>query len=153
MHSKNFLGIDSLVLTAAALPLCLGSIAAPAWAQADPMRDTLLEEIIVTAQRKSENIQDVPISITVLSEEQIVNANMTNAADLTTLTPSLSVNTRFGYENTSFSIRGFTQTLRKTTASVATYFADVVAPRGQMAQTSGDGPALVICSTCGTFRY
>src|SRR3546814_872118 len=44
----------------------------------------------------------------------------------------------FGNENTSFAIRGFTQDLR-TTASVATYFAEVVAPRGQQSQTSGDG--------------
>lgn len=100
--------------------------------------DTMLEEVIVTAQRKSENVQDVPISMTVFSEEQIANANMTNASDLTTLTPSLTVDTRFGYENTAFAIRGFTQSLR-TTASVATYFADVVAPRGQTSQTSGDG--------------
>src|SRR3546814_13370227 len=37
-----------------------------------------------------------------------------------------------------FAIRGFTQDLR-TTASVATYFAEVVAPRGQSLQNSGDG--------------
>lgn len=100
--------------------------------------DATLDEIIVTAQRRAENLQDVPISMTVFSEEQIANANMTNASDLTTLTPSLTVDTRFGYENSAFAIRGFTQSLR-TTASVATYFADVVAPRGQTSQTSGDG--------------
>src|SRR3546814_3279344 len=66
------------------------------------------------------------------------NANITNAGDLATYTPSLSVNTRFGNENTSFAIRGFTQDLR-TTASVATYYAEVVDPRGQQSQTAGDG--------------
>lgn len=114
--------------------------AIPAFAQDGGAEDVdqMLDEVIVTAQRRAENVQDVPISMTVFSEEQIANANMTNAADLTTLTPSLTVDTRFGYENTAFAIRGFTQSLR-TTASVATYFAEVVAPRGQTAQTSGDG--------------
>lgn len=132
---------EPLFLTATILAVSMGSMAAPVFAQGDggdENLDNMLEEIIVTAQRKSENVQDVPISMTVFSEEQIANANMTNASDLTTLTPSLTVDTRFGYENTSFAIRGFTQSLR-TTASVATYFADVVAPRGQTSQTSGDG--------------
>jgi outer membrane receptor protein involved in Fe transport len=108
-------------------------------APAKPERSSsALEEVIVTAQRREESAQDVAISITVFSDEQIANANMTNAADLATYTPSLSTNTRFGNENTSFSLRGFTQSLR-TAASVATYFAEVVAPRGQTSQTSGDG--------------
>jgi iron complex outermembrane recepter protein len=106
--------------------------------QSRPQPRGAIEEIIVTAQRREESAQDVPISITVLKPEQIADANITNSADIATYTPSLSTNTRFGTENASFSIRGFTQELR-TTASVGTYFAEVVAPRGQTVQTSGDG--------------
>lgn len=101
-------------------------------------RSSALEEVIVSAQRRAENVQDVPISITVLSQEQITNSNVVNSADIAAYTPSLQANTRFGPENATFTIRGFTQDLR-TTASVATYFAEVVAPRGQSTQTSGDG--------------
>jgi len=97
-----------------------------------------IEEIIVTAQRREENAQDVAISLTVFNQEQLTNANVTNASDLAIYTPSLSTNTRFGNESASFAIRGFTQELR-TTASVGSYFAEVVAPRGQISQTSGDG--------------
>lgn len=97
-----------------------------------------LEEVIVTAQRREQSAQDVAISITVFSGEEIANANMTNTSDLAQLTPSLSTNNRFGTENASFSIRGFTKALR-TTASVGVFFAEVVAPRGQSSQTSGDG--------------
>ncbi len=97
-----------------------------------------IEEVIVTAQRREENIQDVAISITVFDQKQIADANITTGVDLANYTPSLSANTRFGPDNASFAIRGFTQDLR-TTASVATYFAEVVAPRGQSSQTSGDG--------------
>lgn len=97
-----------------------------------------VEEIVVTAQRREERAQDVPISITVFSPEQLSNANITTAADLVAYTPSLAANNRFGSDNATFAIRGFTQDLR-TTASVGVYFAEVVAPRGQSAQSSGDG--------------
>ncbi|WP_206363005.1 TonB-dependent receptor [Stenotrophobium rhamnosiphilum] len=97
-----------------------------------------LEEIVVTAQRREENLQAVPISITVLSQAQLSNANITNSADLARYVPSLSTNNRFGPENASFTIRGFTQDFH-TSASVGVYFADMIAPRGQSTQTSGDG--------------
>jgi iron complex outermembrane receptor protein len=97
-----------------------------------------IEEVIVTAQRREERAQDVPISMTVFSQEQISNANMSSADDLAKYTPSLTSNSAFGKDNSSFSIRGFTQAPR-TTASVGTYFAEVVAPRGQSIQPSGDG--------------
>lgn len=103
-----------------------------------PRQTRVLEEIVVTAQRRQENLTDVPISISVLSQEQISNANITNASDLARYTPSLSANTLFGAENASFAIRGFVQDVR-TTASVATYFSEVVAPRGQTLYTTGDG--------------
>lgn len=102
------------------------------------IKNKSLEEVIVTAQRREQSAQDVAISISVFSQEELSNANMTNASDLAIYTPSLTTNTRFGNEMTTFAIRGFTQDLR-TTASVATYFAEVVAPRGQSSQTAGDG--------------
>jgi iron complex outermembrane recepter protein len=124
----------NLLLTASAFSLYLGGGVSPTFAA----EGKGLEEVIVTAQRREENSQDVAISVTVFNQEQVANANMINSNDIATYTPSLSTNTRFGSENTSFSIRGFTQALR-TAASVGTYFAEVVAPRGQTSQTSGDG--------------
>src|SRR6186713_3154013 len=84
-----------------------------------------LNEIIVTARRTEERLQDVPISITVYNQEQLANRNVTNAVDLANFTPSLSANSNFGVENTSFAIRGFVQD-PGTQPSVGTYFADVV---------------------------
>ncbi len=97
-----------------------------------------LEEVFVTARRREERLQDVPISMTVFSQEQLDRANIANAGDLANYVPSLQVNTRFGGDTTTFAIRGFSQELR-TTASVGVYFADVVAPRGANTQNSGDG--------------
>ena len=82
-------------------------------------------DIIVTARRTEERLQDVPISITVLSQEAITQRNISNAGDLAIYVPSLSSNANFGPEKSSFSIRGFTQE-GKTAPSVAVYFAGSV---------------------------
>ncbi|HEX8055745.1 MAG TPA: TonB-dependent receptor [Novosphingobium sp.] len=94
-------------------------------------------DIIVTARRQEERLQDVPISITVFSQQQISDRNIVTATDLGTYTPSLSVNQRFGPEKSSFALRGFVQE-NGTSASVGVYFADVVAPRVQGGTTSGN---------------
>jgi iron complex outermembrane receptor protein len=101
-----------------------------------------LEEIIVTARRVEERLQDVPISITVLNQQQLENRNIVNSQDLAATVPSLSANTNFGSDNSSFAIRGFVQDIG-TAPSVGVYFADVVAPRGAsngIATGDGAGP-------------
>ncbi len=85
-------------------------------------------DIIVTARRIEERLQDVPISITVFNQQQLTNSNVVNAQDLAKYTPSLSANSNYGADNSSFAIRGFVQE-NGTAPSVGTYFADVVAPR------------------------
>jgi iron complex outermembrane receptor protein len=115
--------------------------AATSGAQAPAQEASLsdLNEIIVTARRVEERLQDVPISITVFNQEQLTNRNVVNAADLAAYTPSLSANSNFGQENSSFAIRGFNQDAG-TQPTVAVYFADVVALRGPTQGTqSGDG--------------
>jgi iron complex outermembrane receptor protein len=100
-----------------------------------------LTEIIVTARRVEERAQDVPISITVFTQQQLTDRNITNVGDLAAYTPSVSVDNQFGVETSAFSIRGFVQALN-TTPSVAVYFADAVVPRGgNVAQPAGAGVA------------
>jgi iron complex outermembrane recepter protein len=94
--------------------------------------------IIVTARRVEERLQDVPISLTVLTQEDLTNNNISNASDLATYTPSMVASTRFGSDQTTYTIRGFTQEQR-TSPTVGVYFADVVAPRGTGVLTGGDG--------------
>src|SRR5262249_36923514 len=114
------------------------SVAAPTLSQtaqpanssgAIPQQGVELTEVIVTARRVEERLEDVPISITVFNQEQLTNRNIVNASDLAAYTPSLSANNNFGQENTSFAIRGFVQDAG-TPPSVGVYFADVVALRG-----------------------
>ena len=114
-------------------------IAAPALAQASgPDNANDGNDIIVTARRTEERLQDVPISITVLNQTEITNRNITTATELATYAPSLSTNQRFGPDKASFSIRGFSQ-IDTTSPTVAVYFADVVALRANAGTTSGNG--------------
>ena len=117
-------------------------IASPSFAQ-DANRTATADasatgDIIVTARRTEERLQDVPISITVLSQDAITKRNIVSGTDLANYVPSLSTNQNFGPEKASFAIRGFTQE-GKTSPSVGVYFADVVAPRSNGGTTSGNG--------------
>lgn len=123
---------SSILLASAALGM---GATAPAIAQE---RSFQLEEIVVTARRREERLQDVPVSMTVLSQDAMHNANIINASDIATYTPSLIANNRFGADSTNFAIRGFSQELR-TTSSVGVYFAEVIAPRGANTTQSADG--------------
>jgi iron complex outermembrane receptor protein len=103
--------------------------------------DTTITEVVVTARRMEERLQDVPISIAVFNQQQLTNRNVITAADLASYTPSLSVTNNFGADNASFAIRGFVQATA-TSPSVGVFFADVVTPRanGGVAGGNGAGP-------------
>jgi iron complex outermembrane recepter protein len=54
-------------------------------------RSAVLEEIVVTAQKREERLIDVPMAITALSGETVENAGMQNIIDLSYAVPNLSV--------------------------------------------------------------
>jgi iron complex outermembrane receptor protein len=114
----------------------LAALATPVLAQAEADGGAT-GDIIVTARRTEERLQDVPISITVFDQQQLANHNITNTTDLANYTPSLSVNQRWGPEKASFAIRGFNQD-GYTAPTVGIYFADVVGVRAQGGTASGN---------------
>lgn len=65
---------------------------------------TVLEEVIVTAQRRAEAIQDVPISITTLSADALMDAGATQLTDIAELTPGLRFDSTSAFAQPS--IRG-----------------------------------------------
>jgi iron complex outermembrane receptor protein len=67
-----------------------------------------LEEIVVTAQRREEALQDVPVSITAFSAQQIQRQNLTEAKDYLQLTPNVSFTEdgEVGQRSVGISIRG-----------------------------------------------
>jgi iron complex outermembrane receptor protein len=125
-----------LFLSAACGALCTSTMALAQGADEGATGD-----IIVTARRSEERLQDVPISISVFTPQAISDRNVVTSSDLAIYTPSLSINQRFGPEKAAFQIRGFNQD-NSTAPTVGTYFADVVAPRVQ-GGTAGGGVAPV----------
>jgi iron complex outermembrane receptor protein len=64
----------------------------------------VLEEIVVTATKRVENVQDVPISIGVVAGEKVENMRITDLVDLTSYVPNLTVQSTFG--NWAVRVRG-----------------------------------------------
>lgn len=71
--------------------LCIAAVTAllPATALADKARQ--VEEILVTAQKKQESLQDVPISITVVGSEEISALSIFDFTETAALTPGVDV--------------------------------------------------------------
>lgn len=71
----------------------------------DASGDRRLEEIVVTAQRVSESLQDAALPINVASGEDLARVGVDNAASLNKISPALYVTTGGG-ANTAYFIRG-----------------------------------------------
>ena len=80
-----------------------------------------LMEIVVTAQKRKEKIQDVPLSITAVTAEDLKMAGVTTNLDLTQLVPGLKMDRIAGFTNPA--IRGVTTSIDEPGAdpNVATY--------------------------------
>jgi len=70
---------------------------------------TLLEEVVVTAEKREQGLQDVGISVTALSGNQLVDLGFTQALDMVAQTPGLEVSGAGGGTVNTYSIRGVTQ--------------------------------------------
>ena len=70
---------------------------------------SMLEEIVVTAQKREESLQDVAISVAAFSGRQLAELGLTHANDLVKQVPGLKVSGAGGGTVSAFSIRGVTQ--------------------------------------------
>lgn len=76
-------------------------------ALAQGQRDLIIEEIIVTSQRRQESVQEVPIAINALSESMIKNAGIDDIKELQQLAPSFQASsTNSETQGTVIRIRG-----------------------------------------------
>jgi iron complex outermembrane receptor protein len=75
----------------------------------NPPSDVEAEEIVVTAQRRSENLQRVPISITALGQEALTSIGFKQANDLAGVASGVQVSEVYGKFQPIFSIRGISQ--------------------------------------------
>jgi iron complex outermembrane recepter protein len=95
----------------------------------------VLEELLVTARKREESLQDVAVGVSLLTGKALAEAQLRNAADLATLIPTLNVQASSGPATQSFNIRGIgTQSFSKgVEPSVSTMLDGVVMGRSGMA--------------------
>ncbi len=76
-------------------------------AQTENSSEYTVEEIIVTARKRSESIQDVPVAVSALSVEQVERGNIQRVQDLEKLAPNVEMyDMAFGGGGMSAAIRG-----------------------------------------------
>ncbi len=66
------------------------TLATPAWAQAAAEEEAKNDEIIVTAQKREENLQDIPLAVSVIGGEAIANNGGITLENAQYLVPSLN---------------------------------------------------------------
>lgn len=98
MRIRNLFGASLLAM----------AVATPAWSQETPQSDTedaASNDIIVTAQRSSQRLQDVPIAVSAFSAETLASQQIENTSDLQLTLPNV-VFSKGQFTGASFTIRG-----------------------------------------------
>jgi iron complex outermembrane receptor protein len=93
MNKLNIAGFTGFLLLAAVQQ---GAVA----------QQLILEEVLVTATKREQSLQDVAVAVTALGADVLQDAQINNAEDLTFLVPSLNLQKGSNPRQTSFSIRG-----------------------------------------------
>ncbi|MDB5448498.1 MAG: TonB-dependent receptor [Phenylobacterium sp.] len=120
MYRKAWISAAS-VLTLAAAAAPVGAVAQSAGGAGESAQ---LEEVVVTARKVEENLQEVPIAVTAFSGEQLQQQNSTRFSDVARLTPGFTAREANSSPSAfALSIRGQVQTdvLATLDPSVGTY--------------------------------
>src|SRR3546814_20547198 len=86
MKARQLVGGSFLGLMLAASPNASGQETAQQ--DASPQQ-TGIQDIVVTANRRTENVQDVPLSITAISQSEIASERIQSTSDLGRLVPTV----------------------------------------------------------------
>src|SRR6202011_5488224 len=110
IHKKRETTMRSTLLSLAGLALMsAGAARLVHAADAAAQPDDALAEVIVTAERRSEKAQDVPVAITAISAADMTERGVRQASDIASAVPNLIVSSAYGDEaQPSFALRGVT---------------------------------------------
>ncbi len=109
-----------------AAALLIAAIAMP-----DPaLSQDILEEITVTARKRSQDVQDVSMSISVLTGEQVAERTIMNAQDISWFTPGLYATGSSGDTDPLYTIRGIglNDAFSNNNPTVGVYLDEVIQP-------------------------
>lgn len=125
----------ALLSAAATMALSVGGAAFAQPTQQQAQAQTGLEEIVVTAQRRSENVQNIPVSVSAFTVNELQRRNITTTKDLIMFVPNLqgNSNTGLGTANVYF-MRGLgnTESVATFDPPVGTYVDDIYIARQNM---------------------
>ncbi|MGI9285288.1 MAG: TonB-dependent receptor [Pseudomonadales bacterium] len=74
-----------------------------------PANASVLEEVVVTAQKREQVLQDVGIAVTAFTGTQMRKLGVTQSIDIAAFTPGVHIGGNLAGQNTQFTIRGVTQ--------------------------------------------
>jgi iron complex outermembrane receptor protein len=121
--------LGGAVVALAAQPAS-AQVVAPAQAEnASQQSESNLEDIVVTAQKRSENLQDVPVAVTALAGSLLANVQIDASENLPRLTPGLSVNRNANFVGLFLRGVGTLYANPGLESSVAMYLDDTYMPR------------------------
>lgn len=108
-----------------AIALLLAAAAQPVLAQ--QAADAGFEEIVVTATKRAEKLQDIPISIAAIGGDMLAQSRVTQADELVTKIPNLQLTSTVGDNTPIFALRGVSMSdySLNQASPVATYYDEV----------------------------
>lgn len=109
-YLRRTLASTLCIVTGTAVPaipllaaLAAATFAVPTYAQG------VLEEVVVSAQKREQNIQDVGIAMSAFSGDQLKALGVQQSYDVAAFTPGVAISGNLAGQNTQFTIRGVTQ--------------------------------------------
>lgn len=74
--------------------------------EATPDDTATLDEVVVVAQKRAQNLQDVPVAVTAISSEMLENQHIVTFNDLARVAPGLTITESSNVANSSINLRG-----------------------------------------------
>jgi len=104
-YQRNLLWLVPVALATVQIST-LVSAQTPAESRSPADTYEVLQEVTVTAQKRLESAQDVPIAITAFSGKTLTDLGLSSVEDIASLVPNLNVKALFGFTNPTIFLRG-----------------------------------------------
>jgi iron complex outermembrane recepter protein len=125
-HRTNGQNLNLVAMLSASTAFCaIVAVAGPVWAQtAEAKSDE--GEIVVTARRTEERLQDVPVAVTAFSGAALAERRIASESDLQAVTPGLTVRQTASSNDLNFALRGQSiDSFSYSSPAVTAYFNEV----------------------------
>ena len=113
----NKLRLNKYTITRVLLPALAGLLICSGSARAQ-----MLEEIVVTAQKRSEDLQDTPVAVTAFTGEQLQQVGVVDSIGLSNVVPNVTIGTEDARDAIFINIRGISQSERRNASDSTTAF-------------------------------